>query len=258
MARTAVVTGSASGIGKATAELLTKRGYSLVGVDLHDADIIADLSTESGRQTVVEEVDRLTAGKLDAVVAVAGLATPAPPTVAVNFFGMVSTLMGLRPFLARSDAPRAAGVSSIASLLPVDDALVAAMESWDEDAAMMRAKELEGTDGAPLIYRSTKKAFARWIRRNAPTGEWAGAGIALNAVAPGVIATPMTAERIITEEARRDLLTRVPMPLNGIAKPEVVAHLLTWLVGAENSHICGQVVFVDGGADAVIRKDSTW
>jgi len=48
------------------------------------------------------------------------------------------------------------------------------------------------------------------------------------------------------------------MPLNGIAEPIVVAHLLAWLGSDENTHLCGQVVFVDGGGDAVIRGDSTW
>ena len=45
MSRTYVVTGSASGIGKATTELLTERGERVVGVDTHDADVTVDLST---------------------------------------------------------------------------------------------------------------------------------------------------------------------------------------------------------------------
>jgi len=36
------------------------------------------------------------------------------------------------------------------------------------------------------------------------------------------------------------------------------AHLLAWLGSEENTHLCGQVVFVDGGSDAVIRGDSIW
>jgi NAD(P)-dependent dehydrogenase (short-subunit alcohol dehydrogenase family) len=258
MARTALVTGSASGIGKATAAVLAERGYSVIGADLHDADVNADLSSVSGREQLVQEAERLSGGKLDAVLAIAGLAVPSAPTVAVNYFGMVSTLTGLRPLLARSDAPRAAGVASMASLMPTDDDLVTSMTSWDEKGAMARAATLEGTEGDQLIYSSTKKAFAQWIRRSAPTEEWAGEGIALNAVAPGVIDTPMTADYLATEEARQELLKMVPMPLNGIAEPDVVARLLAWLVSEENSHLCGQVVFVDGGSDAVIRGDSIW
>ena len=50
----------------------------------------------------------------------------------------------------------------------------------------------------------------------------------------------------------------VPMPLNGIFQPRDVAYLLAWLTSEENAHLCGQVVFIDGGSDAVIRGDSTW
>ncbi|WP_205781478.1 hypothetical protein [Planctomonas deserti] len=44
-----------------------------------------------------------------------------------------------------------------------------------------------------MLYTTSKLSVARWVRRTAPTESWAGAGIALNAVAPGVILTPMTA-----------------------------------------------------------------
>ena len=48
------------------------------------------------------------------------------------------------------------------------------------------------------------------------------------------------------------------MPLHGYMQAEVPARLLAWLVSEENTHLCGQLVFVDGGSDAVIRGDSTW
>jgi NAD(P)-dependent dehydrogenase (short-subunit alcohol dehydrogenase family) len=259
MPRTALVTGAASGIGKATAETLTARGWSVIGADLHDADIEADLTTIEGRQHLVEEARRLSGGTLDAVLAIAGLAEPIAKTVGVNYFGMVSTLTDLRPLLVGSEAPRAAGVASMASLMPIDDELVGLLDAGDEPAALARAEVLAGNEETGnLIYSSTKQAFARWIRRHAPTPDWAGAHIPLNAVAPGVIATPMTAELTATPEARAELLQMVPMPLNGIAEAQVVADLLVWLVSEENSHLCGQVVFVDGGSDAVIRGDATW
>lgn len=258
MTRTALVTGAASGIGRTTAELLRERGYRVIGADLRGSDIDADLTTGEGRDKLVEEAARLSDGKLDAVLAVAGLALAVPATVGVNYFGMVYTLTGLRPLLTSSDAPRAVGVSSMASLMPVDDELVAAMAAGDEPAALGRAAQLEGTDGAQQIYSSSKKAFSQWVRRAAPSAEWAGASIPLNAVAPGVIATPMTSDLTATDEAKAELLRMVPMPLNGIAEPISVAYLLAWLVSEENTHLCGQTVFIDGGSDAVIRGDSTW
>jgi NAD(P)-dependent dehydrogenase (short-subunit alcohol dehydrogenase family) len=260
MGRTYVVTGSASGIGKTTAELLKSRGNTVIGVDLHNADINVDLTTAVGRTTLVSEATRLSGGKIDAILAIAGLAHPIPATVGVNFFGMVATLEGLRPLLAGSAAPRAAGIASMASLMPVDDALVDACLAGDEPAALARAAVLAenpATTGG-LIYSSTKKSFALWIRRNAAKPEWAGASIPLNAIAPGIIATPMVADMIATAEARTQILQMVPMPLNGIAEPIAPAHLLAWLTSEENTHLCGQVIFIDGGSDVAIRGETTW
>jgi NAD(P)-dependent dehydrogenase (short-subunit alcohol dehydrogenase family) len=258
MVRTYIVTGAASGIGRATAELLTSRGEKVIGVDLAGSDINVDLTTAEGRKTLVSEAERLSGGTIDGVLAIAGLAAEIPATVGVNFFGMVATLEGLRPLLSQSDAPRAVGVASMASLHPVDDELVAALAVGDETAALARAAVIGqgGTGGS--IYASTKKAFAQWIRRQAPTPDWAGAGIPLNAIAPGVIVTPMTAPLLETEEGREQIRQGVPMPLNGFAEAIVPARLLSWLVSEENSHLCGQVIFIDGGSDAVIRGDSTW
>lgn len=258
--RTYVVTGAASGIGKATSELLQSRGHRVIGVDLHDADVDADLSTHPGREEMVRHVTELTDGRIDAIIANAGLATPTAATVAVNFFGTVATLNGLRPLLAGSAAPRAVATASMASLFPPDEELLTALAAGDEPAALHRAHELEaaGSDAAGLIYGTTKRALALWIRRTAPTEEWAGAGIPLNAIAPGVVATPMTAAFTATEEAREAILQQVPMPLNGIFQPQDAAYLLAWLTSEENAHLCGQVVFIDGGSDAVIRGDSTW
>ena len=260
MPRTSVITGAASGIGKATKELLEQRGERTIGVDIHDAEVVADLSTAEGRTALVDAVRKASGGGIDAVYAVAGLALPAPATVAVNYFGTVATLEGLRPLLAGSAAPRAVAVSSMAALLGSDGELVSLLTAGDEPAAMARAEVMtkELATMGQLIYASTKLALSRWVRRRAATAEWAGAGIPLNAVAPGVIATPMTSNLIATEEARASLLKVVPMPLNGIAEPIVVARLLAWLNSEENTHLCGQIVYVDGGSDVVIRGDSVW
>lgn len=260
MSRTYVITGSASGIGLATADLLRERGHRVIGVDIHDADVVVDLATAQGRVDLVGKVTELSGGRVDAIVANAGLATPTATTVAVNYFGTLATLNGLRPLLAGSDAPRAVATASMASLFPPDDALLKALTAADEPAALARGAELEaaGGDTANLIYGTTKRALAQWIRRSAPTAEWAGAGIPLNAVAPGVVETPMTAAFTGSAEARQSVLSLVPMPLNGIFGPRDAAYLLAWLTSEENAHLCGQVVFIDGGSDAVIRGDSTW
>lgn len=260
MSRTYVVTGAASGIGKATRELLIGQGHTVIGVDLHDADITVDLTAAEGRTAMVDRVGEMSGGVVDGVLAIAGLSAPIAATAGVNYYGALATLEGLRPLLLKSDAPRAAAVASMASLHRHDEALLAAFTSGTEDEALARAAQLqaEGPEAGYTIYSTSKRALAQWIRRTAPSAEWAGAGIPLNAIAPAVVLTPMTAELIATEEGRKQLNEQVPMPLNGPFEPIVAARLLAWLTSQENTHLCGQVVFVDGGYDAVTRGDQVW
>jgi NAD(P)-dependent dehydrogenase (short-subunit alcohol dehydrogenase family) len=242
-----VVTGSASGIGAAVAAGAAARGERVIGVDLHDADVTADLGSADGRVALATGVRELSRGIVDAVIACAG--TMSAMAVAVNHFGMVHTLTVLRPLLLASDAPRAVGVASLASLHSVNQDLVDLCLEGDEPAAVA----LDGSD-----YPSSKAAFCRWIRRNAPSPEWAGAGIALNAVAPGVVDTAMMAPYLEDPTAVAALGEHVPMPLNGHARAEQIAPLALFLASAANTHVTGQVVFIDGGADAVLRGDTVW
>ena len=259
MARTYVVTGAASGIGRATCHLLTALDHHVVGVDRHDAEVVGDLSTPAGRAAVVEGVRAATGGVVDAVVASAGLALPEPATVAVNYFGTVEVLTALRPMLAVGTHPRAVVVSSMASFQDHDEALVQACLAGDEPHALDLAAKLAAVPAdAGRIYASTKNALNRWLRRVAASPEWAGAHIPLNAVGPGVVLTPMTEGWTATAEGRAFLESVVPMPLTGFLAPEQVAAVLVFLASQENAAMTGQVVFVDGGSDVVLRGESAW
>ncbi|MEV0594682.1 SDR family oxidoreductase [Nonomuraea cavernae] len=253
MRRKIVVTGSASGIGKALATSLRERGDEVIGVDLKDADVCADLSTPEGRGKAVESVLGLTGGVLDGVAACAGVAGMTVQTVRVNFFGVTALLEGLRPALAQAPRPRAAVVASIAAVQPVDPEVVrACLDDAEPEAVTLAERAMERGDGWRL-YPSSKSALARWLRGRAVTPDWAGCGIPLNAVAPGIVLTPMSAPLFEDEAMRKVMDEAVPMPLNGHAEPEVIADALRWLIGPENSHITGQIIFVDGGAEATLR-----
>jgi NAD(P)-dependent dehydrogenase (short-subunit alcohol dehydrogenase family) len=261
MSRTYVVTGTASGIAAATARMLKEAGNRVIGIDIHDADVVADLSTKEGRVSAAKEAAALAGGSVDAAIACAGLAHPIAKTVSVNYFGMAEFLEAIAPTLAKSDAPRAVCISSMASLMPNDKMLVEAMcVHEDEPMAIARAQELvDAADGSDqLIYGSTKRAISRWVRRQCIKQQWAGAGIPLNAIGPGIVRTPMVAEMIATAEARAAIDEQVPMPLNYYLEPEDVAHLLIWLASVENTHVTGQTIYIDGGSDAALRGDNIW
>jgi NAD(P)-dependent dehydrogenase (short-subunit alcohol dehydrogenase family) len=92
------------------------------------------------------------------------------------------------------------------------------------------------------------------VRRNAPTAEWIGSGITLNAVAPGATDTPMI------EEGRRDPLIgpaidAFPIPIGRMARAEEMAALIDFLLGPDARFFVGSVVFADGGTDAEARPD---
>ena len=260
MERTYVVTGAASGIGAATSQMLKAAGNKVIGVDIHNTDVVADLSNALGRHQAARDVIKSANGSIDAVIACAGLASSTAKTVSVNYFGVTEFLFALQPTLALSKSPRVAITSSMASLMPNSPELVEAMCADDEEKAVVIAQGLvnNGTGLEQLIYGSTKRAISRWVRRESIKPKWAGAGIALNAVGPGIVKTPMTADLIATKEAQDAMAKVVPMPLNGYMGPEAVASLLIWLTSPENTHTTGQTIYIDGGSDAALRGENIW
>jgi NAD(P)-dependent dehydrogenase (short-subunit alcohol dehydrogenase family) len=257
MSRRIAVTGAASGIGRALAQQLTASGDTVIGVDLKDADVCADLGTEAGRAQAVESVLERCGGVLDGLVACAGINNPSPALLSVNFFGVTALADGVRPALAAAAAPRAAVVGSISGTQPVDAQVVEACLAGDEAAAVARAAVVMG-EGPQKLYPSSKSALAQWMRQVCVTPEWAGAGIPLNAVAPGVVRTPMS-EPLFADERMKAVMDRaVPMPLHGYADAETIAAALGWLISPENTHMTGQVLYVDGGAEPSLRGPSVF
>jgi NAD(P)-dependent dehydrogenase (short-subunit alcohol dehydrogenase family) len=264
-----VVTGSASGIGAATRSLLEGDGHVVIGVDLHDADIVLDLANPIARRTLPDRVRGRASPNLNGVIACAGIggvdpsrtaeesAERARRIVAVNYFGAIETLAGLRPMLAGADTPGAAVVSSIVSPVAVDEPLIAACLDGDESHALELASRDEYRRDK-RAYAMAKRAVARWVRRMAPLPDWAGAGISLNAVGPAVVDTPMGSYLLDTAAKRATVTVGRPMPLRGHADPGHIGSLLVWLTGTGNGFVTGQMIFADGGHDAVVRGDNTW
>lgn len=251
--KTYAVTGAASGIGAATTTLLRAQGHRVVTIDLRDADVEADLSTASGRAAAIAGVTELT-DVLHGVVPCAGIAglTGTDPAllVSVNYFGAVSLVTGLREQLA------AAGTSSVVLL---SSNSVTCQPGWPVAVAESClagdeavARELAPTTEAVQVYPATKAALAWWARREGVRPEWIGAGIRLNAVAPGLIATAMT------DDLRADpelgvFADAYPSAVARPGRPEEVAATIAFLLSDAASLLVGSVLFVDGGTDAMLR-----
>ena len=248
--RTIAVTGAASGMCAATALRLEKDGHRVIRVDWKGGDVVADLGTPAGRLAAVEGVRRLAGAALDGLVSGAGLGPYDDPAtvVRVNYFGAMAVLDGLFDCLARGSRPAAVAISSIGAVFEAlhVPGFAEACLAGDEAAALAR---MEGKDGN-VAYANAKHALALAVRSRAPA--WGAAGVRLNAVLPGKVATPMLA-RIHAHEVLGPTVSALPVPLGREGEPDELAGAIAFLLGPDARYVHGALLKVDGGSDALVR-----
>jgi NAD(P)-dependent dehydrogenase (short-subunit alcohol dehydrogenase family) len=221
--------------------------------------VVADLGTPDGRSSAVEAVASLCGGALAGVVTCAGLAG-APSRAgsllaSVNYFGTVELLTGLRPLLAQGGGGGSAvAISSNSTTVQpaIPAAVVEACLAHDEALARKLADDV----GSMVTYPATKLALAYWVRRQATGPEWAGSGLRLNAISPGMIDTPMVGDMRSDPEVG-PLLDMLPIPVGRTGRPDEIAALVELLLGPDGGFFCGSILFCDGGSDALLRT-SDW
>jgi NAD(P)-dependent dehydrogenase (short-subunit alcohol dehydrogenase family) len=251
---TAVVTGAGSGIGAAVRERLEKQGFEVIGVDLKNAEVIADLSESSGRQTALAEILERSGGRIDRLVTCAGLGSnvrPASLVASVNYFGNIEIIDGLLEALRTGEQPACVCiVSNSAQMAPLDDTpFVQAMLDADEPEARRIIDEMD----SPIVaYLGSKHALGRAIRRRVRS--WGDARVRLNGVCPGPVRTPLL-EATMADPATRASVESIDIPIGRWGTTDDVAAFVSFLLGPEAGWIHGSILFVDGGNDAEIRPD---
>ena len=249
------VSGSSSGIGQAAKARLEASGHRVIGVDLKGADINVDLATAAGRSAAVAAVLEACGGRLNGLIPCAGVAgfTNAPAlTVAINYFGVMALVEGLRPALLAAAPSTICLISSNSTIMTpgLDPADAEFFLSHDEpDVAEYFASK------GWTAYPAGKLALAYWVRSNAVTAAWIGSGIRINAVAPGVITTGMTVP-LKEVEGTAKALAAIPIPIGHWGRPEEIAAVIEFLVSDASSYVVGQTVIADGGTDALLQPRS--
>src|SRR5699024_95986 len=199
----------------------------------------ADPGHQHSTGRVPPQIAGITDGRAAGLVAHAGVSAPGPLSPKINYVGTVRLIEALRPLLVESGAPRISVTTSAATLQGNDEELVDLLLAGDAEAALARGAELaeQGPAAGYANYSSSKRAISRWIRRVAPTDDYAGLGIGINGVGPGQVRTAMTKELFSTEEGRRQAATAMPAPFNGPADAEDIAAVHAFLVSAANSRM---------------------
>jgi NAD(P)-dependent dehydrogenase (short-subunit alcohol dehydrogenase family) len=232
MTRVALVTGAAGAIGQATMEAFREAGYSVVGADRRTgSDVQGDLADANAARAAVDAaVDRH--GRLDAVVAAHGISGrglgdgPVADCTEEAWDAVLRANLRSVYLLARFAVPR------------LIDAGGGAFVAVGSGLGLVGG----GDDFATHAYAASKAGLVGLVRAIAVT--YARDGVRANVVAPGLIATPMSARA----QADAGVRSRLPelQPLTGdFGRPEDVAQAALYLAQAEFA--TGTVLAVDGG-----------
>ena len=252
--RTYVVTGAASGIGRAIKLALESDGQQVIGVDLKESDICADLSKRDQVEAAIDEILSRAPDGIDGFVPCAGAGAENSNKALiplVNYFAVVDMVEGLVPALEKRRGAVVLMCSNSATLMPHPEDYVQALLEGDRDKALGIAETMPGFQ----LYGGGKLALGRWMRRRSLAA--ASAGVRLNALAPGYTETAMTAAGRKDPEigpAMEEFKKSIPIGRGG--KPEDQANAALFLLSDKAAYIAGAVLFVDGAHDAMFRPDS--
>ncbi|MFD7904573.1 3-oxoacyl-ACP reductase FabG [Kitasatospora sp. NPDC059747] len=244
--RVAVVTGAGRGLGAATALRLAADGYAVAVLDLDEAagkDTVDRITAAGGRALAVG-ADVSDAGQVQAAVdrVVAELGAP---VVLVNNAGVLRDNLLFK--MSESDWDTVMNVHLRGAFL-----MTRAVQKHMVDAGFGRIVNLSSSSAqgnrGQANYSAAKAGLQGFTKTLAI--ELGKFGVTANAVAPGFIATDMTAATAARvgmdfEDFKRAAASQIPVQRVGL--PEDVAHTISFLASEGASFVSGQVIYVAGG-----------
>lgn len=224
MAQRVIVTGGASGIGQAVCELLRSQGITAIAADVQpvESGLALDVTSADQWERALDE-----AGPFDGLVNCAGIRTRAMLVdLEPEDFDRVLSVNLRGPFLGiRAAARRWRGEGRGGTIVNV--ASVVGMVAVAGQAHYVASK-------GGLIALTKAAAI-----------ELAEQGVRVNAVAPGVISTPLVAERMTDPAQLAFFEQRIPQRRFG--RPTEAAAAIAFLLSPASSYITGATLMVDGG-----------
>ena len=251
-----IVTGCASGMGRATAALLADLGAQVQGLDYRQADVELDsFNTVDLREPAsIEHAVRAIGGKIDALFNCAGVG-PTFSTldkVKVNFIGTRYLTEQVLPLMGEGSA--IASIASTAAMawarrIPLHKQFLAAA-GFDEAVRWTEANlEIVGEG-----YGFSKEAIVVWTLAQSQT--LIKRGIRINCVLPGLTQTAMLTDQIAVTTSS-EVLAGVIQPLGRPATPEEQAFPLVMMNSPAAGYLNGAALNVDGGRLALLALRET-
>jgi 3-oxoacyl-[acyl-carrier protein] reductase len=247
--RVAVVTGAARGIGAATARRLARDGFAVAVCDLDEAacaDTVSAVAKEGGRALAVG-VDVSNSEQVEAAVARIA-AELGPPVVLVNNAGIIRDNLLFK--MADADWDAVIGVHLRGAFL-----MSRAAQAHMTTAGWGRIVNLSSTSAlgnrGQANYSAAKAGLQGFTKTLAI--ELGRFGVTVNAIAPGFIATDMTAataQRVGVDFEDFKAAAAKEIPVRRVGRPEDVAGTVSFLVSEDAGFVSGQVIYVAGGPKA--------
>jgi gluconate 5-dehydrogenase len=243
--RVALVTGASSGIGRALAHAFAAAGASVV-LAARRGDVldgVADAIRATGGTAAAVTADLVTRSGADALARAAADAFGAP-SIVVNAAGINIRKPMLE--LTVDDVEATLAVNLVAPLVLAQRLVPAMLAARFGRIINVTSQQQSRAFNHSGIYGASKGGLAALTRSMAEA--WSAGGVTANAIAPGLVATPMTAAVLADPARAKALAARTMVGRNGV--PDDLCGAALFLASDAAAYVTGQTLFVDGGFSA--------